>query len=388
MATLLLCLTLTAATPGNLEHGIAERSIRSTLAAMEAAIARADSGAYMAQVDTADSVFAEEQRKWARDLRTRPVTSISLLPAGTLHFDGEQWVLPLEFAWRLPGEDTERRVVHNAVFRPIGLPDGVWVYAGRVWDERHDGGVRIMVHPEDTDGAEMADYLAGRIGSIRESVEAELEETLNAEPTIKIYPDMASLQASIALSYTDPLGGWNEPGESIKLLSRPGYAGPRMEPTVAHELGHAVSFEYGPHVITAPWWVLEGIAEIAGDAFRTRRLDGVAPRMAQRGELIDFDRLSDFRGEAMNYGRQVYTQGRSMLVYIGQRWDRTTRNNWVRAMGRGETLDQATQTVLGLSFAQLDTDWRAWLKESSVAAPTPPPTSSPANPEADPEDSD
>ncbi len=375
MTTLLLGLVLCAAAPGDLESALAEHSIRGTLAAMEAAIARADSGAYMALVDTADPVFAEEQRKWARDLRTRPVASVRVRPAGPPSYDDGRWTLPVELAWKLPGEAAERRVTHDAAFRPIGLPEGAWVYAGRVWDERHDGGVRIMVHPGDPDGAEMSDYLAERVGPIRESVEAELEETLRSEPTIKIYPDMASLQASIALSYTDSLGGWNEPGESIKLLARPGYAGPRMEPTVAHELGHAVSFEYGPHVITAPWWVLEGIAEVAADPFRTRPLDGVAPRMARRGELIDFDRLTDFRGEAMNHGRQVYTQGRSMLAYIGGRWGRTTRNAWVRTMGRGETLDQATRSVLGLPFARLDSDWRAWLLESSEpAAPEPVPS--------------
>jgi hypothetical protein len=370
IAVVLSLVLLLADTSGVSEAALAEAGVRRTIAAMESAAARADSGAYMALVDTADAVFAEEQRKWARDLRTRPVASIDLRTDTPPRPDPDGfWTVPLTVAWTLPGADELRAITYDARFRPVGLPDGAWLYAGRVWDERHEGGVRIMIHPGDPNGAEMADYLAERVGPIRESVEAELEAVLSAEPTIKIYPDMASLQASIALSYTDSLGGWNEPGESIKLLGRPGFAGPRMEPTVAHELGHAVSFEYGPHVITAPWWVLEGIAEIAGDPFRTRPLDQAAPRLARRGELIDFARLSDFRGEAMNYGRQVYTQGRSMLAYIGGRWDRTTRNNWIRAMARGETLDQATRSVLGLGFEDLDRDWRAWLLESPDPAP-------------------
>jgi hypothetical protein len=349
---------------------LAEAGVRRTIAAMQSAAARADSGGYMALVDTTDPVFAEEQRKWARDLRTRPVDSIELRADGTPRPEADGfWTVPVTIAWTLPGSEEPRGITYDARFRPVGLPDGAWLYAGRVWDERHEGGVRILLHPGDPNGTEMADYLAERAGPILASVEAELEETLDAEPTIKIYPDMASLQASIALSYTDPLGGWNEPGESIKLLGRPGFAGPRMEPTVAHELGHAVSFEYGSHIITAPWWVLEGIAEIAGDPFRARPLDNAAPHLARRGELIDFTRLADFRGEAMNHGRQVYTQGRSMLAYISQRWDRTTRNDWIRAMARGETLDEATRSVLGLSFEELDRDWRTWLLETPEPAP-------------------
>jgi hypothetical protein len=371
MVPVIACVLLWSGDAGVSDAALAEAGVRRTVAAMETAVARADSGAFMALMETADPVFAEEQRKWARDLRTRPVESIDLRTGGPPRPEADGfWTLPLTVAWTLPGSDKRREVTYDARFRPVGLPDGAWLYAGRVWDERHEGGVRILVHPGDPNGAEMADYLTERVGTIRESVEAELEAVLSAEPTIKIYPDMASLQASIALSYTDSLGGWNEPGESIKLLGRPGFAGPRMEPTVAHELGHAVSFEYGPHVITAPWWVLEGIAEIAGDPFRTRPLDQAAPRLARRGELIDFARLSDFRGEAMNYGRQVYTQGRSMLAYIGQRWDRTTRNNWIRAMARGQTLDQATRSVLGLGFEDLDRDWRVWLLETPEPATT------------------
>lgn len=368
MLGLVVGLALSPAGVGEIDSAMAEQSVRATLSAMQAAIVRADSGAYMALVDAADPVFAEEQRKWARDLRTRPVASVRFQPVGAPEFrDDGAWTVPVEMAWVLPGEEAERRVAYDAVFRPVGLPQGAWVYAGRAWQEIHGPGVRIMITPGDTHAAEMANHLAQRVHDLLESVEMELEQKLSVEPTFKIYPDMRSLQASIALSYTSSLGGWNEPGESIKLLGRAGFAGPRMEPTVAHELGHAVSFDYGPEVIHAPWWVLEGIAEIAADPFRTRALDAVAPRLARRGELIEFARLADFRGEAMNYGRQVYTQGRSVMAYLTQRYGRTPRNDWIRAMARGDSLDAATRAAFGIPFDQLDADWRAWL----LATPEP-----------------
>jgi hypothetical protein len=339
--------------------------------AMEHAVRRADSGAYMAMVDASDAVFAEEQRKWARDLRVRPVAAFDLSLGGPPEPRGDGvWAAPLSVSWRLPGEETDRGVSFDALFRPVGLPTGAWVYAGRVWEELHGDGVRVLVQPGDADAAEMAGYLVGRVGAILDSVEAELEQPLSVEPTIKIYPDMKSLQASIALSYTDALGGWNEPGESIKLLGRRGMAGPRLDATVAHEIGHAVSFEYGAAIITAPWWSLEGIAEVVADPFRTRPNADAAAALARAGRLMPFAALSDFRGEAMNHGRQVYVQGRSMLAYIGARFGRTARNDWLRAMGAGATLDEASVRVLGVPFGTLESDWRAAV-EAQAEEPAP-----------------
>ena len=259
------------------------------------------------------------------------------------------------------GEDAERAVTFDAAFRPIGLPEGAWVYTGRVWEEHDADGVRVLIPPGDADAAGMARYLADRVGPIRASVEAELDERLGADPVVKIYLDMASLQKSIALSYTDPLGGWNEPGESIKLLGRAGFVGPGLDTVLAHELGHAVSFEYGPSIITAPWWALEGIAEIAADPFRPRARADRAVAMAQQDRLMPFESLADFRGEAMNHMREVYVQGRSMLAYIGERFGRDARNDWLRSMGAGAGLDAATRSVLGVPFETLDRGWRGWL---------------------------
>lgn len=347
----------------------AER-IAETIERMEQAVLRADAGAYMLAVDPSDPVFDEEQRKWARDLRAHPVASVAFEADLTMAaaIDGGAWRVPLTVRWTLPDEDAARSVRLDAVFRPLGLGDGDWVFAGREWESHPADGVRLLFSPGDVDAAEMAVYLADHVGRFRDSVEAELGETLQVPPTIKIYPDMASLQASIALSYTDPLGGWNEPGESIKLLSRAGYAGPALDATVSHEMGHAVSFEWGEAIIRAPWWSLEGIAEVCADPFRGERyasVEDAAAGLARADRLIEFERLADFRGEAMNYGRQVYVQGRSMVHYIGRRFGREARNDWFRAMGTGTSLEKATSDVLGICFDRLEADWRASLTEAS-----------------------
>lgn len=345
----------------------AAKGIADVIRRMQIAIERADSGAYMLAVDTADPIFAEEQRKWARDLRSHPIESVrvrAMIGLGRRHV-GDAWLVPFFMGWTLPDETDERTVASLAVFRPLGLPDGDWVYSGRLWEEHPGVNVRILTDPEDEMAAEMAKYLAGHVGTFRASIEQDLGETLSMDPTIKIYPEMESLQASIALSYTSPLGGWNEPGESIKLLSRPGFIGPRLDATVAHELGHAVSFEWGQSIIDAPWWSLEGIAEVVADPFRGERFARVkdaAVGLSQSDQLMPFDKLSDFRGEAMNFGRQVYVQGRSMVAYMTKRFGSERRNEWFREMGAGRSIEVATLRVFEMSFDELDRDWRASLR--------------------------
>ncbi|MEM9372035.1 MAG: hypothetical protein AAGA55_00185 [Planctomycetota bacterium] len=348
--------------------------IRSVVSRMQSSIRREDSGAYMLAVDTLDPVFAEEQRKWARDFTVFPIDSVevrvmagSARPGQSIGIPGDLWVAPIWFGWTLPGEDERRTDAYLARFRPIGLVTGAWVFSGRVWERHPADGVRLLHAPDDRDAAEMAEYLADHVGRLREAVEAELGETLPLDPTIKIYPDMESLQASIALSYTTPLGGWNEPGESIKLLSRPGAAGPRLDVTVAHELGHAVSFEWGDAIVDAPWWALEGIAEVAADPFRSERFrnaEDAAAGLARSGGLMAFERLSDFRGEAMDHIRQVYVQGRSMVAYITGRFGPARRNAWFGAMGSGRSIDDASRSELGVSFQSLDRAWRTSLVQT------------------------
>jgi hypothetical protein len=61
-----------------------------------------------------------------------------------------------------------------------------------------------------------------------------------------------------------------------------------------------------------------------------------------------------------------------MLGYISERFGRSARNAWVRALTRGVSLDQATQDVFHINFAKLDADWRASLiADQSAEAPAP-----------------
>ena len=57
----------------------------------------------------------------------------------------------------------------------------------------------------------------------------------------------------------------------------------------------------------------------------------------------------------------VYRQGQHMSAYITQRFGRTKRNNWLRAMANGASIDEASVKELGVpgGFAEIDRDWRS-----------------------------
>jgi hypothetical protein len=185
---------------------------------------------------------------------------------------------------------------------------------------------------------------------------------------VKIYPKMRELQASIYPSYTAGISGWNEPGESIKILGRNEMGQDRLDPLLAHEIGHAVSFEFGPEINLAPWWTLEGIAEVAAGLFRDswERKNQRIAKLAQSDNLREWDLLADFKGEAVNHGMHVYLQGWSMVDYIDRTFGKDKRNAWFTRLGHGDTLDQASRSALGLAFDELDAQWHDSLMQVEI----------------------
>jgi hypothetical protein len=185
---------------------------------------------------------------------------------------------------------------------------------------------------------------------------------------VKIYRSMRHLQESIYLSYTDPLGGWNEPGESIKILAGAS-EGRDQSPVLSHEYGHVCTFEFGPKTSDMPWWVLEGVAELSAEFYTddAESVDFLCRSWAKRGHLAPWDDMADFRKTEKKWMTHVYKQGHHMLGYISEKWGRAGRNSWLRAMANGKTIDEATKEVMGMPFSDLDAQWRASLTEDSRA---------------------
>jgi hypothetical protein len=188
---------------------------------------------------------------------------------------------------------------------------------------------------------------------------------------IKLYDSMEHLKAWVYLSMPDEvLGGWNEPGESIKFMSNYTVGVDRWTGAFAHEYGHVCTWELGSKPKNMPWWVSEGVSELAAEAFThdrdtiDRKIRGMA-RINGAGGVVAWNDISDYDKTAAPIKILAYHQGHHMVGYVSDRWGRSKRNAWLRAMTAGKSLDEATLGALGLSFDDLDKQWR----ESLTATP-------------------
>ncbi|MFK7759428.1 MAG: hypothetical protein AB8C13_05725 [Phycisphaerales bacterium] len=331
---------------------------------LEESVNERDLGAYMSLVDPADQVFVTEQRAWFADLQRNPVEMFSIEPVGSIASSSDPRLVSItkniRINWALKADGIERSIEFAAQFEPVSdHTDGPWRYAGRDWGTAlsTDSGLRVFA---DDKQHGLALRVLDIVPNIQSAIEHDIAQQLSVPLTIKSYEHMADLQFSISMGYLDPIAGWNEPGESIKILGREDVSTARLSSLLAHEIGHAVSFEYGQQIINAPWWTLEGIAELVSMPYQERTFEerqlSAAKRLA-KGDRRTWDQLSDFKGEALNHASYVYWQGWSMVQYISDRFGVDARNEWFIQMGQGKTVQQATQIVLGLSMETLDREW-------------------------------
>ena len=224
--------------------------IESVLRDLAAACIAGDADGYLRHVATDDHEFLHEQKYFANDLRKKPAQECSW-KVGELAVAEDSATGPLTVEWTMPGAKA-RSITSDARF--VRVDDG-WRFAGETW-ERHEAPGILVLH--DPGLAEVASRVVEAFGEVRSHVQEgfKLADAPLASRTqkFKLYGSMKHLQASICLSYVDGLSGWNEPGESIKLLTNPRSSLASLRVLVAHyaqDLGRA-------SVALAPVWP-EGI---------------------------------------------------------------------------------------------------------------------------------
>lgn len=342
-----------------------------TLDAMTAAVLAADADAYLEHIAVDEPEFRVEQIAWANDLsRITPfVIAYDIISEPVINDDGEA-IADLVIVWNTPNREGQNRGVEIPARFVWDNESNSWDFGGRAWEEIQTDGLRVM-YVEGNSG--VARDTVAVWPDIKEHVEAGFEFELDHPQVVKLYPSMQELQFSIYASYVEPLGGWNEPGESIKLITR---AGDRqgLKSVLAHEYGHALTFAMGgPDIPVAierahsmPWWVLEGAAELGANKYsraynRARR---AVPAWHKNDQLADWDDITNFyETDPADYG-YVYVQGLHFVAYVSDRFGRSGRNAWLRSMMQGASLEDATAEAFGVPFSELDADWRESISQN------------------------
>lgn len=339
-------------------------AITDLVAQMEAAILAQDAAAYLALVDLSDPIFALEHTRWVEDWDRFDEPDRLVLDVAAIDVAGDTARANLVLKWALERQTSIRVARFPARFTRAAAG---WRYAGEDWQTL--AGDRFQVHAfAGYDDA--MEHVAALMPGIWEYATARLDYEPDAIIHVKLYPDRDTLGASIALSLP-PIAGWNEPGESLKLLS--GELGDRLDAVLAHELTHFLTFEMaGTSHGTYPWWLMEGVAEYVAsgywpDGAGDERVQSVARAHLNRG-LPAWEQISNFEETPNRLWRYVYPMGYAFVRYVVDAYSEAALNAWIGAMADGAHLDVATEVVFEITFEALDAGFEAWLAERIAAS--------------------
>ncbi|MBC7772888.1 MAG: hypothetical protein H7210_10365 [Pyrinomonadaceae bacterium] len=343
--------------------------IRAVMDEIQKAVLKGDKAAYLAFVCPDDAIFFKEQQNWAADFDHHiPVEYTITIKDDEGSFEAAESKFQMTTEWKMgedvPGAPT-RKLTFAVVFKKV---ESKWLYAGEDWIVLEapgvDGGAGARV--KFFAGSEKrAETIVAVLPEVRVHVDKGFGVKIDRVQEVKVYKSMRHLQHSIYLSYVDGLGGWNEPGESIKLLASESRGEDGAKVLLAHEYGHVCTFEYGDKASSMPWWVLEGVAELAAEEFRDD-VDGINATVrgwAKRDRLAPWLDMADFRKTDRKWMGNVYVQGHHMLGYISEKFGKESRINWLKSMAQGKTIDEASKEVLKMTFDDLDKAWRASVTE-------------------------
>lgn len=335
-----------------------ESAINSLVESMAGAVRSGDQAAYLAHVDLSDPVFALEHARWTDDWAQNAPVSRYDLELDDLVIDGNSATAEMTLRWAI-----EDAPAQKAVFPVRFVKRSEWLYAGEAWNtfESEHFVVRALPGLESAAGD-----LLDTLPDVYDHVTGSLGYAPTVKSEIKLYPDPQSLIANTLLSL--PLiRGWNEPGESLKMLVQPGDKPDRA--VLAHEFTHFLSFDMaGTTQGRYPWWLLEGIAEVVSSKYwspekAAERLEMVKDWLLD-GELVAWAEISDFESTPLDLWGYVYPQGYAFVRYVTETYGEDQRNIWFAAMAGEMTLDEATESVFGLSFDDLNAEFLVWIEKA------------------------
>ncbi|MFK7600835.1 hypothetical protein ACI3L1_01350 [Deinococcus sp. SM5_A1] len=327
--------------------------------ALQAAARTGHAAAYQ-KLLRAEGTFAVEAVNFAADLGRMPQPT-AVFQFSDVGVNGPQVRANLNLSWeRQPGQVSQ-------VSLPVKLfrEGEVWHYGGEALQALPAGQYSLLAL--DVPGLPVQ---AAAVAPLLSQAAARVRETLGVgvpnAATVKVYPGMAVLSASVALSL-QPVGGWNEPGEAIKLVL-PGGANPDQEllRVLSHEFTHlSVSEAAGQgRDKRLPWWLHEGLADFVARAYwtpgaaesRRERVAGYA-----KGDWVPLSELVDFNAVPESQWKYAYAQGLALVEFLANACGKDAPMRLALAFAETGEADGAARALGFASFSDLETQVRTWL---------------------------
>ncbi|MCP2015814.1 hypothetical protein L1280_002991 [Deinococcus sp. HSC-46F16] len=340
---------------------LAQRTPQELAGALQAAARAGNAAAYRALL-APGGTFTVEGTNFAADLARRPPRDVTYA-FRDVRVEGTGATATLDLVWtRTPGE--VRRVSLPVRLVRVGE---VWRYAGEAFTPvKTETGSLLALNVPGL--AEKAAVLAPLLSRAAREVQRVLGLTIPADAVVKVYPDAERLSASVYPSL-QPVSGWNEPGEAIKLVlpgGPPAQAEASALRVLTHEFTHlAVGLAAGPGGDKRiPWWLHEGLANFAARAFVPEsgwRAWQARVNAYARAGWVPLSELADFPAVSEDRWDHAYRQGLGAVEFLAARLGGDAPWRLAQAFAQGGDWDRAARALGFASFAALEAAARAWL---------------------------
>jgi Protein of unknown function (DUF1570) len=348
---LYLCLFLTFSTVTQAQDKISSQ-IQNIVLQMKQAIQARDERAYSRLVDWSDPVFALEHRRWMQDWIENGASVQELSASSVTLSDVDTARATLVLRWS--GPSGLQRAEWEAVFRKF---DERWSYAGERWIDLRTPQALVRVAPGlESQGQQIAEALPGVLEHVQTSFGRRFETPIQ----VKLYASSQTVTSSVSLNA--PLfGGWNEPGEALKIVARRN--GIPLA-TLAHEATHQMVSEVDENE-TVPWWLHEGLADyVASKYWENSSSERVLERVkawARAGQLVDWGRMAVYKTTPLELWDYVYAQGYAMTRYVTETYGAAKRNAWLENIAAFKNVSKAATNVFDKDFLTIDAEFQSWL---------------------------
>jgi hypothetical protein len=210
---------------------------------------------------------------------------------------------------------------------------------------------------------------------------ARTESLLNVGPVphveIYIYPELPDMVSSLRLHgerVQDWVAAYAVPNSQIALVAAsPGLEMlPNLERDVPHEVAHLVVASTAPAGgANVPAWFNEGLAlYLVGDT--DPALEKVLDDTARGGAFLPLGALCGpgYFGLGPREAALAYAQSESLVRYIHTRYGVGGIRALLAAFNGGATCDEAVPQALGLSLAELETQWHNQVLSQAASSPS------------------
>jgi hypothetical protein len=369
-----------------------EAAISRTVARMRRDILAGDVTAYFEHVSHKDPVFLREHHAWAERLSDLSLVRFSMRLSSVQIVDDQTTDarLTIEWAYREPGQFGLRTDGTTMTVRFVKSQEATnqWLFAGEAWQtvRLFKAGTRwITIWPGDAEPAKAVErirlyYLTehgrGVRGTYTQAIELAsalpdmfdvITEDLALAPQdvlhIKLYDHVRNLRAMTAIDLPRTVRHWNQPGQALKIATD-GLSGdlPDVRDIAGH-IGEALLYQLADteqDVITTRWLAQGAGCLIAGRHFGSEAWITVQLNMAANAFINDNIRCQN---ASFNDDASFMLLGHVLLMSIDDVYGTDLRNQWLHEIMSGNSLAAATESVLGISFSELERNRRIWLVE-------------------------